>query len=57
MLQDYVAPYNATCYERLVHHGGTMIAKANLDQFAMGASGETSFFGPATNPRDTTKVP
>ena len=57
MLDNFVAPYNATVVERLQGAGGVMLAKANMDEFAMGSSNETSFYGPVKNPWDTTRVP
>jgi aspartyl-tRNA(Asn)/glutamyl-tRNA(Gln) amidotransferase subunit A len=57
MLDNFVAPYNATVVERLQGAGGVMLAKANMDEFAMGSSNETSYYGPVRNPWDTTRVP
>ena len=57
ILEGYRAPYNATVVERLLAAGAVPVAKANLDEFAMGSSGEYSAFGPARNPWDTTRVP
>ncbi len=57
MLDNFVAPYDATVVERLKAAGGVMLAKANMDEFAMGSSNETSFYGPVRNPWDTTRVP
>jgi aspartyl-tRNA(Asn)/glutamyl-tRNA(Gln) amidotransferase subunit A len=56
MLDNYVPPFSATCFERLEAHGGVLIGKTNMDEFAMGASNETSWYGPVHNPRDATKV-
>jgi len=57
VLEGYVAPYDATVVKRLVEAGAVPIAKANLDEFAMGSSGEYSAFGPTRNPWDTSRVP
>lgn len=56
-LAGYVAPYDATVVRRLVAAGAIPIAKANMDEFAMGSSGEHSAFGPTRNPWDTGRVP
>jgi aspartyl-tRNA(Asn)/glutamyl-tRNA(Gln) amidotransferase subunit A len=56
MLADYVPPYDATVVERLQAAGAVLIGKANLDEFAMGSTTETSFFGPTLNPWQTGRV-
>lgn len=56
MLDNYIPPYSATCFERLEAQGGLLIGKTNMDEFAMGASNETSRYGPVHNPWDNTKV-
>jgi aspartyl-tRNA(Asn)/glutamyl-tRNA(Gln) amidotransferase subunit A len=56
-LADYVAPYDATVVSRLLEAGAVPIAKVNLDEFAMGSSGEYGAFGPARNPWDPSRVP
>jgi aspartyl-tRNA(Asn)/glutamyl-tRNA(Gln) amidotransferase subunit A len=57
MLDNFVAPYNATVVERLQQAGAVVLGKTNMDEFAMGSSNETSFYGPVHNPWDETKVP
>lgn len=57
ILENYTAPYNATIVEKLEEEGMIIVGKTNMDEFAMGGSTETSYFGQTSNPLDLKKVP
>ncbi|MFC6871847.1 Asp-tRNA(Asn)/Glu-tRNA(Gln) amidotransferase subunit GatA [Halobellus marinus] len=57
MLKSYVPPYDATVVEHLKEAGATIVGKANMDEFGMGGTTETSAYGPVKNPVDEAHVP
>jgi len=56
-LENYVSPYDATVVGEIKKSGGRIIGMANMDEFACGASGETSFYGPTDNPSAKGRIP
>lgn len=57
ILGDFAPVYNATVMEKLEQEGAVLIGKLNMDEFAMGSTSETSYYGVTKNPWDTNKVP
>ncbi len=57
MLDNFIAPYNASVIESFNNAGSVMLGKTNMDEFAMGSSNETSFYGPVKNPWNMDYVP
>ncbi|MFC4639544.1 Asp-tRNA(Asn)/Glu-tRNA(Gln) amidotransferase subunit GatA [Deinococcus hohokamensis] len=57
MLEVYVSPYTATAAQKLLNAGAVIVGKANMDEFAMGSSTESSASGPTLNPWDHARVP
>ena len=57
MLDTFISPYDATLVERLNSQGMVMLGKTNMDEFAMGSSNETSYYGAVSNPWNTNAVP
>ena len=57
ILQGYVAPYNATVIDNMLSHGLTPFGRTNMDEFAMGSSTESSFYGKTLNPHNPKCVP
>jgi aspartyl-tRNA(Asn)/glutamyl-tRNA(Gln) amidotransferase subunit A len=57
ILSKFISPYTATALSKLIDAGGIVLGKTNLDEFAMGSTTESSFFGPTLNPVDSGLIP
>lgn len=57
ILSNHISPYSATVLQRVLDKGGYTVGRANCDEFAMGSTGETSYYGPTKNPWNLEKVP
>jgi len=57
MLDNFISPYSATVIENFNQQHAVMLGKTNMDEFAMGSSNETSWYGSVKNPWDNTRVP
>jgi len=57
MLENFISPYESTITQKLKDAGALSFGKCNMDEFAMGSSGENSAFGPTKNPHGTNRIP
>ncbi|GBF36748.1 Asp-tRNA(Asn)/Glu-tRNA(Gln) amidotransferase subunit GatA [Methanofervidicoccus abyssi] len=56
-LENYISPYDATVIKKIKSQGGLIIGMTNMDEFACGSSGETSYYGPTNNPKAEGRIP
>jgi len=56
-LENFISPYDATAVEKIKREGGRIMGMTNMDEFACGSSGETSYYGPTQNPAAPGRIP